>query len=87
LNFSPSGVSAPPPFGFWWHAAQDFPVCFAYCSVAAAGLETTKDVAAAIKVTAAMPQTRTNNFFAFSFIFWSLVVDVAGTQPHVIPDT
>ena len=60
LNFSPSGVSAPPPFGSVWQSAQDFPVSLANCAVASAGAETIKDEAIAITAAAAVPQARAN---------------------------
>jgi len=60
LNFSPKGVSGPPPLALVWQSPQDFPVSVANCAVAAAGSMTSMDIAAAIASTAAVPAARAN---------------------------
>jgi hypothetical protein len=68
LNFSPSGVSAPPPAGLVWQSPQAFPVSLANCAVAAAGRETSKEAAPASANMAAVLHAMTSAIFAFTFI-------------------
>ncbi|MGC2826917.1 MAG: hypothetical protein WA322_22270 [Pseudolabrys sp.] len=67
LNFSPAGLSLPPPAGFAWQYPQGLPVCWAKFAVALAGLETVTDNAPATK-SAIDPQiimARVNFTFAY----------------------
>jgi hypothetical protein len=81
LNASPNGVSLPPPVALWWHCPQAFPVCVANVGVAFAGREIVKNVVPAIKIIAAVPQTRTNALFAFTFILVSPLSFISGPAP------
>jgi hypothetical protein len=68
LNFSPNGVSAPPPWGFVWQAPHACFVSVANCAVAAAGREIISEVAPTTTSTAAALQVMTNHCFLCIFI-------------------
>src|ERR1700685_1738373 len=68
LNFSPNGVSAPPPWGFVWQAPHACFVSVANCAVAAAGREIMSEVAPATTSTAAALQVMPNHCFSCVFI-------------------
>jgi len=63
LNFSPRGLSAPPPPGFWWHAPHALPVWAANSGFALAEvgeINVTKAPAkSATQNAATTPETRT----------------------------
>jgi len=55
LNFSPNGVSGPPPAGAVWHAPQDLPVSLANWTVAPAGAEMARTSTVVVVIAAPMP--------------------------------